>query len=142
MKAILLLFLTLILNPVVAQTDQSRQTESVAIIATTYRLRGSMTCGTVTEQGYKEARKKGYRGCIALSRPLARDMGLKTGKGTHDYAFGTIVIISGSEGYDGEYVFMDLMPPKWRHYRVDIWVPTLQECNIFGVRRCWLLVKR
>ncbi|HZE20751.1 MAG TPA: hypothetical protein VE082_01740, partial [Desulfobaccales bacterium] len=99
-------------------------------------------CGTVTRKGHAEALRRGHRGCIALSRPLARNLGLKTGQGTYDYAFGTVVIIKGSEGYDGEYVFMDLMPARWRHYRVDIWFPTLRQCHVFGVRTCSLLVKR
>ena len=26
--------------------------------------------------------------------------------------------LNGAGPYDGEYVFMDLMPQRWRHYRV------------------------
>lgn len=142
MRVILLLLLAITLNPVDGLTDRPRQTESVEILATAYRLPGKMTCGTVTHKGHEEALKKGRRGCIALSRPLARDLGLKSGKGTYDYAFGTVVEIRGSKGYDGEYIFLDLMPPKWKHYRVDIWFPTLRECRVFGARPCSLLVKR
>ena len=80
-----------------------------------------------------------YQGCIALSRPLARDLGLGTNFG--NYAFGSVVILEGTGSWDGEYVFMDLMPTQWTHYRVDIWFPSLHECRVFGIKRCQIRVK-
>jgi 3D (Asp-Asp-Asp) domain-containing protein len=35
----------------------------------------------------------------------------------------------------GEFKFKDLMPPRWKHYRVDIWFKSVKECHAFGVQR-------
>jgi hypothetical protein len=32
----------------------------------------------------------------------------------YDYKFGTVIVIEGSNGYDGKYLFLDLMPARWR----------------------------
>lgn len=121
----------LIPNPAIGQTNQPRQEARVAIVATAYCLTGRMSNGEIV-----------HARCIALSRPLAKDLGLKNGPGQYDYAFGSIVVIEGSGGYDGEYMFKDLMPPRWKHYRVDVWFPTLHQCKVFDVRRCQLYAKK
>jgi hypothetical protein len=81
--------------------------------------------------------KRVYPGCLALSRPLARSLGLKSGPGANDYRFGTRIMVEGV----GCFVFDDLMPPQWRHPRVDIHRPTVRECLAFGLRRArvWVL---
>lgn len=81
--------------------------------------------------------KRVYPGCLALSRPLARQLGLKRGPGDYDYRFGTRIWVQGL----GCFVFDDLMPPQWRHPRVDIHRSTLRECRAFGLRRAqvWLV---
>ncbi len=75
--------------------------------------------------------KRVYVGCLALSRPLARQLGLKCGRGTYDYRFGTRIVVEGV----GVFVFDDLMPPQWRHPRVDIHRATVKECWAFGLKR-------
>jgi 3D (Asp-Asp-Asp) domain-containing protein len=122
------MLLLLTFNPTIGQPNQPQKT--VTIVATAYCLRGQMTNG-----------QKTHPGCIALSRPLAKDLGLKIGSGNYDYAFGTIVVLQGTGPYDGEYIFKDLMPRRWQHYRVDIWFSNLKECRVFGVKRCQLRVK-
>lgn len=104
------------------------QCQPRTVIATAYCLKGKTTSGPRT------AAVKG--GCIALSRCLARDLGLKTGPGKYDYKFGIMIEVIGV----GTFTFADLMPPKWRHYRVDIWHPTLKQCKVFGVKRCQVRV--
>ena len=42
----------------------------------------------------------------------------------------------------GVFVFDDLMPPQWRHRRVDIHYPTLRECNRFPNGQRFLVYKR
>ena len=96
------------------------------VVATAYCLRGHTTSGPTTS----EVHRKGH--CIALSRSLAKDLGLKNGPGQYDYKFGQIIEV---EGY-GRFIFADLMPARWKHYRVDIYYPTLKECHVFGVKRC------
>jgi 3D (Asp-Asp-Asp) domain-containing protein len=128
-KGLLLCFLLLTLNPDSGQT-QPRRPAPVAIVATAYCLPGTMTSGQRT-----------HRGCIALSRSLAKDLGLYRGPGQYDYQFGAVVELNGAGPYDGEYVFMDLMPQRWRHYRVDIWMPTAQQCRAFGIKKCQLKVR-
>lgn len=93
------------------------------VTATAYCLKGHTTSGPRTAQ------VKG--GCIALSRKLAQDLGLKCGPGPYDYRFGVSIEVAGV----GRFTFADLMPEKWRHYRVDIWSPTLKECRVFGVQK-------
>jgi hypothetical protein len=75
--------------------------------------------------------KRVYPGCLALSRPLARSLGLKSGRGTYDYRFGTRIVVEGV----GCFTFDDLMPPQWQKPRVDIHRPTVRECRDFGLRR-------
>jgi 3D (Asp-Asp-Asp) domain-containing protein len=135
------MILALTTNPAPALTDQPRQSAKVTVTATGYCLPGKMTCGTTTKAGQELARAQGCKGCIALSRGLARDLGLWNGK-PYDYKFGTVIVIEGSNGYDGKYLFLDLMPARWRYYRVDIYFPKLRECRVFGVRRCQLLAMR
>jgi 3D (Asp-Asp-Asp) domain-containing protein len=115
---ILVLFLTL--NPVPGNCQPQP-----TVIATAYCLKGHTTSGPRTA----EVNQQG--GCIALSRVLAKDLGLKKGPGQYDYKFGTIIEVEGV----GRYIFADLMPPRWRHYRIDIFFPTLKECHVFGVKR-------
>jgi hypothetical protein len=83
-----------------------------------------------TTSGPKTSQVKG--GCIALSRKLAKDLGLYQGPGKYDYLFGATIEVVGV----GYFTFADLMPEKWRHYRVDIWFLTLRECKVFGVKKC------
>lgn len=75
--------------------------------------------------------KRVYVGCLALSRPLARQLGLKCGKGQYDYRFGARIMVEGV----GCFVFDDLMPARWKHPRVDIHRPTVRECWAFGLKR-------
>ena len=98
----------------------------LTVVATAYCLPGHTTSGPRTSE------IRG--GCIALSRPLAQDLGLKSGPGQYDYRFGAVVEIEGV----GRFTFADLMPPRWTHYRVAIWFPTLKQCRVFGIRRCRL----
>jgi 3D (Asp-Asp-Asp) domain-containing protein len=98
----------------------------MTVNATAYCLKGHTTSGPTTAQVYKTG------GCIALSRKLAKDLGLYKGPGKYDYHFGTIIEVVGV----GRFIFADLMPPQWRHYRVDIYQPTLRQCRVFGVKRC------
>jgi hypothetical protein len=67
-------------------------------------------------------------GCIALSRKLAKDLGLYQSR---KYLFGRTIEVDGV----GRFVFADLMPARWKGYRVDIFFPTLKECRVFGVKR-------
>ena len=112
-----LLILLLIPNPSSGQPDQPRNTKTVTITATAYCLPGKMANG-----------QKTHAGVIALSRSLERDLNVK---------FGDIIIIEGV----GEFVFKDRMPPRWKHYRVDIYYPTLRQCWVFGVKICKLYAK-
>lgn len=109
--------------------------------ATAYYRGKFMTNGERPSSGRSKAVAGGKRGVIALSRPLARDLGLKCGPGQFDYRFGVTVVLKGTGGYDGEYVFKDLMPRQWKHYRVDIYFPTLRECRVFGLRECQIWLK-
>jgi 3D (Asp-Asp-Asp) domain-containing protein len=102
---------------------QPRQ-EALATI-TAYCLKGHTTSGPTTA----EVHQKG--GCIALSRKLAKDLGLYRGSGKYDYRFGAVIEVEGI----GQFIFADLMPPKWRGYRVDIFWPSLKRCKVFGVKR-------
>jgi hypothetical protein len=45
--------------------------------------------------------------------------------------FGDIVEIKNY----GYFIFTDLMPPKWKHFRVDIYHPDLKWCKSFGLKR-------
>lgn len=117
MIVLTLLILLLIPNPSSTQPDQPRNTKTVTITATAYCLQGKMANG-----------QKTHAGVIALSRSLERDLNVK---------FGDIIIIEGV----GEFVFRDRMPPRWKHYRVDIWYPTLRQCWVFGVKVCTLYAK-
>jgi hypothetical protein len=100
-----------------------------------------MSSDVITIVGHKNAVKKGRKGCIALSRKLAKDLNLKGGKGIYNYKFGAIIVLKGTTGYDGEYEFMDLMPPQWRRYRVDIYFTSVKKCKKFGLKQCQLYVK-
>lgn len=123
-KAIIVALL-LTLNPTVVLASQK---EKVMVVATAYCLKGKTTSGPKTSQ------IKG--GCIALSRNLAQDLGLKKGKGEFNYAFGVTIELIGV----GKYIFSDLMPKQWKHYRVDVWHPTLKQCHVFGVKKCQLRI--
>lgn len=81
--------------------------------------------------------QKTHDGVIALSRDLAKDLGLKRGKGTFDYHFGAVVELKGV----GRYIFKDLMPSQWKR-RVDVWRPSVKHCHSFGVKRCDLILVR
>lgn len=94
------------------------------VTATGYCLRGKMTNG-----------EKTYPGVIALSRDLVKCLGLKKGPGPYDCKFGALIHLKGV----GTFVFKDLMPPKWNR-RVDVYFPTIDQCHVFGVRRCDLTV--
>lgn len=121
------LLLLLTLNPATGHC-QPRQP---IVVATAYCLTGHTTSGTIT------ADVKG--GCIALSRKLAKDLGLYLGRGKYEYRFGATIEVTGV----GRFTFADLMPSRWRGYRVDIWFPALQDCRVFGVKRCQVsVVKR
>lgn len=100
------------------------------VIATAYCLPGRTSSGPTTGQVHRRG------GCIALSRVLAKDLGLHCGPGRNDYKFGAVIEVEGH----GTYIFADLMPPRWKHYRVDIYFPTLKECKVFGVKRCQVRV--
>lgn len=95
------------------------------VIATAYCLKGHTSSGPTTSQVHAVG------GCIALSRPLAKDLGLKNGPGQYDYLFGVVIEVIGL----GQFIFADLMPAKWTHYRVDIYYPSLKSCHAFGLRR-------
>lgn len=101
------------------------------MVATAYCLKGHTTSGPTTSQVHQRG------GCIALSRKLAQDLGLFKGPGKYDYRFGTVIEVTGV----GSFIFADLMPEKWRGYRVDIYRPTLKDCQVFGVKRCQVKVK-
>jgi|GEM_PF-655218 hypothetical protein len=105
------------------------------------RTHGSAPTATITAYCLAGQRttsgKRVYPGCLALSRPLARRLGLKSGRGTYDYRFGTRIMVEGV----GCFVFDDLMPPKWQKPRVDIHCHTMRECREFGVKRArvWIV---
>lgn len=125
MKALLFIVLLLTSNP--SHGNSQPPSYTARVTATAYCLKGKMTNGERT-----------HHGCIALSRDLAKALGLKKGKGTYDYRFGAIIELKGV----GKFVFKDLMPPQWR-LRVDVWQPSVKHCHVFGVKRCDLrLVKR
>lgn len=84
---------------------------------------------TKTTSGPKPQEVKG--GCIALSRSLARDLGLYRGPGPYDYKFGAIIEVEGM----GRYTFADLMPTRWKGYRVDVWNVDYRHCLNFGVKK-------
>lgn len=96
------------------------------VVATAYCLKGHTTSGPTTSQVHQKG------GCIALSRKLAKDLGLYKGPGQYDYRFGAIIEVVGV----GRFIFADLMPKKWKGYRVDIYYPTRKKCLVFGVKRC------
>jgi len=102
---------------------QPRQ-EALAII-TAYCLKGHTTSGATTAEVHRQG------GCLALSRKLAKDLGLYRGPGRYDYRFGVIIEVAGV----GQFIFADLMPPKWQGYRVDIYHPSSKWCRVFGVRK-------
>jgi 3D (Asp-Asp-Asp) domain-containing protein len=107
---------------------QPRQ-EAMATI-TAYCLKGHTTSGLTTA----EVHQKG--GCIALSRKLAKDLGLYRGPRKYDYRFGAIIEVAGV----GRFIFADLMPPQWKGYRVDLYFPGLKACRVFGVKKCQIKV--
>jgi len=107
----------------VSSNCQPRQ-EALATI-TAYCLKGHTTSGLTTAEVYRQG------GCIALSRRLAKDLGLYRGPGRYDYRFGSIIEVAGV----GRFIFADLMPPKWQGYRVDIYHPSSKWCRVFGVRK-------
>ncbi len=82
-------------------------------VVTAYCLRGKRTASD----------KIVYPGCVALSRCLARQL---------DAKFGDKIHIEGV----GIFTVDDKMPTKWKHCRVDIHLPTLKQCRVFGVKRC------
>ncbi|MGA2159827.1 MAG: hypothetical protein ABSG90_11500 [Dehalococcoidia bacterium] len=125
MKLWIIVLLTIIFYPATGQCQPAP-----TVICTAYCLKGHTTSGPATA----EIHRKG--GCIALSRKLAQDLGLKCGSGKYDYRFGVRVEVLTV----GTFIFADLMPPKWKHYRVDIYFPTLHECHVFGVKRCQVTV--
>jgi len=92
---------------------------------TAYCLKGHTTSGPTTAEVHRQG------GCLALSRKLAQDLGLYRGPGNYDYRFGAIIEVAGV----GRFIFADLMPPKWRGYRVDIFWPSLKRCRVFGVQK-------
>lgn len=96
------------------------------VVATAYHLKGHTTSGPKTAVIHKQG------GCIALSRKLAKDLGLKKGPGKYDYHFGAVIEVVGH----GRFIFADLMPRKWSGYRVDIYHPTYKQAKVFGVKRC------
>jgi 3D (Asp-Asp-Asp) domain-containing protein len=100
------------------------------VVATAYCLKGPTTSGPTTVEVHQ------LGGCIALSRSLAQDLGLKRGPGQYAYKFGAIIEVIGV----GRFIFADLMPPQWRHYRVDIYYPTCREARVFGIKRCQIRV--
>jgi hypothetical protein len=109
---------------------QKRQNKKIKPLGT-----GNWELATITAYCLKGQKttsgKRVYPGCLALSRPLARSLGLKSGPGTYDYRFGTRIVVEGV----GCFVFDDLMPPQWRRPRVDIHRATLKECREFGLKR-------
>ena len=132
MKLWLIAILLITLNPVPVHHCQPLRTirscsPGITTTATAYCLKGHTTSGprTTAIHGHN-----GY-GCIALSRKLAKDLGLKCGPGQYDYKFGSIIELEGH----GLFIFGDLMPTMWRGYRVDVYRPTLKECRVFGVQR-------
>jgi hypothetical protein len=124
-KKLLCLLLLLTLNPTFGNCQPKKQP---IVVATAYCLRGHTSSGPRTFEI--------PHGCIALSRKLAQDLGLKKGKGEYDYCFGTKIEVIGV----GIFTFADLMPKKWKYYRVDIYYPTLRECHVFGLKRCQVRV--
>lgn len=66
-----------------------------------------------------------------MNRKLAKDLGLKCGPGQYDYHFGRVIEVMGV----GHFTFADLMSPKWRGYRCDVFVPEYHKCKVFGVKR-------
>ena len=109
-------------NPAPVNCQPNRQP---IVVATAYCLKGHTTSGPTTSQVHEKG------GCIALSRSLAKDLGLYKGPGRYDYRFGKKIEVIGV----GTFIFADLMPEKWRHYRVDIYYPTLKQCKVFGIKR-------
>lgn len=99
----------------------------IAATITAYCLNSSTTSGPTP----REILGRHGRPCIALSRPLARAFGLKSGPGQYDYRFGCTIEVTGA----GRFIFADLMPSKWTGYRVDIWMPSAAQCWSFGVKR-------
>jgi hypothetical protein len=93
-------------------------------------LTGKTTWGPRTGEIHRQ-----HGGCIALSRDLAKQLGLYRGPGVYDYDFGAIIELEGC----GQFTFADLMPPKWRQ-RVDIYYPTLRQCRVFGVKKLQIRV--
>jgi 3D (Asp-Asp-Asp) domain-containing protein len=114
-------------NPGSLALSQPRQQDAIAITATAYCLPGRTASGPTTG----EVHRKG--GCIALSRDLERDLGVK---------FGSIVELPGV----GRFIFADRMPATWRgrpvHRKVDVYHPTYQECMRFGTKRVTIRVLR
>ena len=102
------------------------------VVATAYCLSGRTASGPRTVSLHKRG------GCIALSRKLAKDLGMKIPGG--GYRFGSWIEVSGV----GIFRFMDLMPKRWDSvgsgYRVDIYYPTYRQCRVFGVKRCQVKV--
>jgi 3D (Asp-Asp-Asp) domain-containing protein len=97
---------------------------------TAYCLKGHTTSGPTTAAVHRQG------GCLALSRKLAKDLGLYRGPGKYDYRFGVIIEVAGV----GRFIFADLMPPRWEGYRVDIYWHTLRQCRVFGVKKCQVKV--
>ena len=123
----ILLLLLLIPSPI--SGEPCRPKRQPLAVATAYCLKGHTSSGPTTVRVHKD-----LGGCIALSRSLAKSLGLyRSGK----YLFGAVVEVEGV----GRFVFADLMPKKWGHYRVDIYHPTYRECRQFGVkkRRVWVV---
>jgi len=114
---VILCFL-LTLNPAGGQC----QPKKIASV-TAYSLKGHTASGPTTGQVHKQG------GCIALSRPLAKDLGLYLGRGRYD--FGALIEVTGH----GVFIFADLMPPKWKNYMVDIFIPSYREALAFGRKR-------
>lgn len=121
--AVLLLAGVLSLSAVAAPAPEPVKVEAVI---TAYCLAGRRTASD----------KIVYPGCLALSRGLARQLGLKRGPGKYDYRFGAKVVVEGV----GCFTFDDLMPAKWQRPRVDIHRPTVRQCRDFGLkrRRIWV----
>lgn len=101
---------------------------------TAYCLKGRTTSGPRTA----EIQEQHGRPPIALSRKLAKDLGLYRGPGQYDYRFGCTIEVTGV----GRFVFADLMPTQWRGYRVDIWIPSHGKALAFGIRKAMVRVVR
>ena len=130
----LLLLLTLYPNPGSCQPQPSNtlSIEKHIITASAYCLKGHTSSGPRTHEIPK---------CIALSRDLVKSLGLlKNNRQKFSFdgcLFGSIVVIDGL----GEFTFADVMPPKWKK-RVDIWQPTKNHCDVFGIKKgCKIWVK-